>query len=370
MKKVVSIFVVLLITLSCCCCAKTSDKAKSEESKKSSLKKVSGEITAASDFSDGVAFVCLDGNKEKTYCINKKGEIIFEINKKMCVNGDIYCSFKNGFAKIEDAICDKKGRITNPQDVGVSAFSLLGIEDGYIIAEINNSSYDATERKIGVMDTSFNWKIKPSAEICKQVEYLPTNLALNTKTYYKNDIVYFDDFDVYFNLKTGAVSKTSDMILPSEKWLVYTGGSHGYWDYKEKEILDLSKKYNNIVHCSEFNYGYAVVEFKNNESNEYFFTLIDEKGKFQFDPISCGKEILSTYTDFDGKNILIGYGGGMLPDNVWCYNKSGKKLCDIKRPSEDMVYSYSLSDGVIRACGGANYSHKCYYYLPNGKKLF
>ena len=73
--------------------------------------KIFGTITAASTFSEGKAFVCVEEKPKKTYCINEKGEILFELDKKVDVAGDIYVTFVNGYAFLDGAVCDINGQI-------------------------------------------------------------------------------------------------------------------------------------------------------------------------------------------------------------------------------------------------------------------
>lgn len=206
-------------------------------------KKISGEITGASEFYEGLAFVCIDGDKEKTYCINQDGYIVFELDKKLVVNGKINEKFVNGFVKIENGLCDTKGKITYPEEVGATGFYDVALKGGYIIAEKVTSDYNSTKKEIGVMDTSFKWIVEPSEKIYKAIaDSLLSSSALNTESYYHNDMVYYSENDCYLNLKTGEICVQEPFPLPSFAWKIYT--DHTYRDGKENIMLDLNQHQN------------------------------------------------------------------------------------------------------------------------------
>ena len=136
-------------------------------------------------------------------------------------------------------------------------------------------------------------------------------------------------------------------------------------------MLDLSEKYDNIYNTTEFINGKAGIVFCNRLENEYFVTLINEKGEFQIQPVSCGE--YANQIIYDGKYILITYGGSITGDNAKCYDNKGNLISEITKdifPDKNWAYSYSLSDGVIEVRGGYNGANKYYFYSPNGEELF
>jgi len=333
-------------------------------------KKVSGEITGASVFSEGLAFVCLDGNKEKTYCINKEGYIVFELDKKLVVNGEINAKFINGHALVDGGICDTKGKIIYPEDVGATEFYDIALEGGYIVAEKTTADYSSSRFELGVLNFDFEWVIQPSEEIYNIVkEDLRFITVLNTKSYYYKDFVYFEMCQKYLNLKTGEVSEIAEIELPSHMWQRYTDNT--YRDYEENILLDLSEHKNvSLAYGSTFVNGKAPILFHNQEAKKYYFTVIDECGTFLFEPVEIINAANVGKFVFDGKNILITNSATSI-DRIWSYNIDGEYLgCQEPKTLGYMSYSCVIFDSVILVKGGYNYSHKCYYFNTDLTPLF
>jgi len=218
--------------------SKSDNKATETSKKKSNSEvedtgvKISSDLSAGSVFSDGLALVEVDGEKDKTYCINKKGNIVFEVDEDISVDG-MLDPFENGYLVIgygdKNCLYNEKGEITYPEDVGVTGFSSIAIEDGYIIVEKVTADYSSTKKELGVMDLDFNWIVKPSEELYKSFENCMLRHGV-TYMYEGSGIAYchggylccFDD-GCYLNLKTGEVTKEPPFDTPSKAW-------HGGYD--------------------------------------------------------------------------------------------------------------------------------------------
>lgn len=352
-----------------------ADSPSSKQEIEHTGKKISGQITAASTFSEGLAFVCLDGDKEKTYCINKDGYIVFEIDINISGLGKIEDKFVNGLAVLKSqqntgrVLCDTKGNITTPEDLGVTNFCGLALEGKYIIVEKITASYDSSKKEIGVINTDFEWVVELSESIYDQLGDVMLQPS-NTTSFYYNDFCYFENNKKYLNLKTGEVTDTVDFILPSNKWKCYTDNT--YRDYNENILLDLSDVPNALAYTYGIGFvnGKTPIRFHNKETGTYFFNIIDEKGEFLFDPIELSK-IEAFYFDGDYLLVIDNYMGSQK--NIKCYDTKGNLLGELDTYSIEKNRSYNceISDGIITIYSSYSYSnYKCYYYNTDFTELF
>lgn len=377
MKKILAILLSLTMVFSLSACAsKGSTEEKSGASAstvKHTGKKISGQITAASPFSEGLAFVCLDGDEEKTYCINKDGYIVFELDMDLAVNGEINEKFVNGFVVLnsnsntQKSVCDTKGKITTPEEVGVTDFCGLALEGGYLIVEKITSDYSSSKKEMGVMNTNFEWVVELSESIYEQIGGL-TPIPMYTTSFFYNDICYFEDSKKYLNLKTGEVTDGIDMALPSNAW--QRSGDNTYRDHNENVLLDLSDISNVTLSTTGTGFvnGKSPISFHNQESGTYFFTVINEKGEFLFEPIEQSK--IGGFC-FDGEYLIV-FDETMSISNMKCYDLSGKLLGELNTETieKNRLYSCEINDGVITVYSKYNFSAKCYYFNPDFTELF
>lgn len=377
MKKLIALFLCTIISISVFAgCGVVGDKSQNttEGNIKHTGKKIKGEITAASSFSEGLAFVCVDNNQEKTYCINKDGYIVFELDENISINGEICDKFANGFAVLnshstnENILCDTKGNTKTPEDIGVTNFCELGLEGGYLIVEKITSDYSSSKKEMGVMNTNFEWIVDLSESIYNEIGGIET-LPLYNSSFFYNDICYFDYSKKYLNLKTGEVSDSVTFELPSNLWQSYTDCK--YRDYNENTVLDLSNV-DNLTSVGEFVKGKAPVKFYNEQSGTYFFTLINETGEFLFEPIESDK--IAKFS-FDGEYIVTIDDIMSSNKNFKCYDTNGILLGQLDTSTLAKNYSCTceVSDGVITVWAGyimQTYSGKCYYFKPDFTELF
>ncbi len=360
------IFVLLIsIVLSFNACGgnnKSSDKTSINNSRvienENNANKINGKITAASPYREGLAFVNLDHNKEKAYCIDKHGNIVFvlENGAATSINGTIYAEFKNGYAIINSggAICNTKGEITYAKDVGATEFLGVAFNGGYIVAVKETADYSSAKIEMGVMNTAFEWIVQPSEVIYNELsENLWVSTALGAYSYFANDITYFEGCEKFLNVKTGEISDTTDVKFPSENW-----ESEGFV-FKSPNgdtMLDLNN-INNIYQLgNNYKNGKVPVNFYNEQVDKHYWTLINEKGEFLFEPIET--ELASV--SFDGDNVLL---FDTTDKKLNCFNSNGELLGELS--GVDFTGS-EISDGVILLKSGK----KCFYYNTDFSPLF
>ncbi|MBE6587514.1 MAG: hypothetical protein E7647_03765 [Ruminococcaceae bacterium] len=345
-------------------------------------KKIDGEIIAASVFSEGLAFVEISGEEGKTYCIDKKGNVVFELNIDLSTNSDIFSVFNNGLAYVNEGFCDKTGKVTTPADVGATGFYYTAtLSAGYIIAEVVTSDYSSTSKKLGVLNTEFEWTVEPSEEIYKSLAdengYLGLYNVLNTSDFTVGDIYYNVEVKKGLNLKTGEVINERSEIGAPESSLWIAGSNSfqytGYYISDDRSDLsaatlavDLTK---NGVVCSASSFvdGRAAIVYHNADANKYYVTMIDEAGEHLFEPVETKYSFVRT----DGEYILVtdeSLGSG---DRGEVFNSKGEKTGEID-VSLDSNYSYNfdLCDGVILVSAGRNSTAKVYYLDAECKDLF
>lgn len=328
-------------------------------------KKIEGKITGASVYSEGLAFVSVDNNKDKTYCINEEGYIVFELDfRTVDAMGKIYSRFVNGLALVGDAICDTKGNLTMPEDVGATTFCDIALEGGYIVAEKITSDYSSSKKELGVMNTKFEWVVNPSEDLYNITGGV-SMIATSNNCFYYNDYFYFEGTKVYLNLKTGETTEQIDNF-PSSQWM---GSYKGFYDLNNNEMLNLeSYETLNMAIGSSFIGGKAPVRFINTETNKYYFTVINEAGEFLFEPIETIKFEKFVY---DGETILV-LSNAVSAKTIVSYNLQGEKLGQIDTDTVATNHNFTcrLNDGIVVLNGGSNFKYVNYYYNTDFTSLF
>lgn len=350
-------------------------------------KKIDGEIYAASIFSEGLAFVELAKDRDKTYCIDKNGNIVFELNIDLSVNGDISSSFINGLAYVNEGLCDTSGKVTKPEDVGATSFIYIPtLKAGYILAEVIKADHSTASMKLGVLNTKFEWTVEPSEDLYKEFtnEYgwFCISSALYTSDYTVGDIYYNTDLNKRLNLKTGEVTndKLKTEKVDSSLWLRkygydhYTGYSlpEGCSDSSQDElIIDLTEK-GFVYNATSFVNGRAAVMYYNASVKKYYVTMIDENGEHLFEPVETACNSVET----DGEYVLVSDAKLGNADHAQIYNYQGEKMCELDFSKDSgKAHILQISDGVVLVSSGvismmSGYSGKDYYLDVNGKALF
>ena len=339
------------------------------------MSKITGVITTASAFSEGKAFVTVDGDKNTTYCIDKNGYILFSVDENLGAFFDrIYACFNNGYAFIAGGICDESGNITYPEDVGVNNFYGVALNGGYIIAEKITANYSTTKRELGIMNTEFEWVLELSESLYDILGgCLEETLYINTQSYFSDGFIYFDEEKYYLDISTGEVSKNVPEVLENKVLIYYTDAT--YRNQNEEIVIDLSA-YTTIQYGTRFVNDKAVIVFYNNSADKYYYTVIDRGGTFLFEPVEIDlNSVYAAETEFDGEYVL--FGNQMLNAQKFvCYDLNGKligkkDMSNFGSTNINMVYSAdTISDGVIVVCGIYNFSYDVHYVKPDFTDLF
>lgn len=366
MKRKLGCFILIFMFMFLCACTKRAVLVYDEPSKEAAVEselqggeKLQGKIEYATAFSEGKAFVKVLGD-DKNYCINKKGQIIFELGGMIFISNSSFGAKVNGFYKgitlISDiygmaytTICDKNGKITTATDMGVGTFYPDAAKDGYII------TFTEISGQLGVLNHKLEWVVKPSRELAVALGIKEDNGARNLALYYKDNILY---------TQTGCVDITTGDVISgnfeskgiakhskdSKNWNTEDYGfsyNDGQKNYKMVDVSNIG--YTDCGYCTTkiegggFVDGKAPVVFGDIDKWTHF-SVIDEKGKAQFVPVNFGNYISRIYIA-DGKILVIGKSGGKAI--LKTYDMKGNKIGELKNVTEDLNTAYYFNDSMV-----------------------
>ncbi len=316
----------------------TGNNTTDDSSNTDNSKKFTGTISRGTPFSEGVAVVT-DGLK--TYCIDKQGNIVFELDVKFEPHqGGYYTKgFQNGLIKIEDNLYDKTGKETKPEDVGVTKFYDQGLPGGYIIAVKEEATYNSTKQSLGIMNTKFEWIVPLSEELYQSASRL---MSLSIDANAVDGYIFDVGCDFIFEVST---SKCYDFSLLPEGlgeygWTSYTDGSFRYGD--ETILFTVEGGYAE----GDWVNGKHLMSFYNSTAQKYFFTVIDKTGKFDFDPIELNMPKTNWGYDwtYEGRYIVVA--DAVDDSSVYIYDTSTNTS---SVSSGTIVGDIIFSDGIIAA---------------------
>lgn len=370
MKKIILCILVFLLMLSLFACSDVSQKSdggllngtnnsgenggeshngSNAESNGSNQvnKKFSGTIESGTVFSDGLALIRLQESKNKTYCIDKEGYIVFEVNTE---ENSSFSAFRNGYAIINEKIYDRTGKSISPQDVGATKFYLGLIEEtGYILATKITSDFTGTRKEAGFLNKNFDWIVSPSEELYQGLFTEYDNLYVAT---YSNHYLYLPGSERYLNILTGEFWEAEPENFASDPSNIalqyYTDGT--YRDKNDNIVIDL-REYDTLAYGGEFVNGKAIILFKNTVSPynyTYYYTIIDRNGVFAFDPVKIDLIDVAADMIFDEEYVIFKSQTVTAHNTCYyaCYNSNGEfeGKAEVSRRK-----SVSLGDGIIKA---------------------
>ncbi len=389
MKKILNLLLVVCLLVSFAGCGERKNNNINTglltENKNSNVETTMDAITSVYRYSEGYAFIQTNNNQEELHCIDKKGNIIFTLN------GDYtnIIGFHNGIAVMKNGqfatacLCDTKGNITMPEDIGATEFLLddddktvAMFEDGYILAIKNTTDFSGSKNELGIYNSNLELIVNFSEKLYSDYQ----------NHYYSYQ--YYDGylFDISWNnrcvdLRTGVDSEnTSEMfakIKPkyeSDMWETYSmvdryeiydireGEDHGV----HKTVIDLSKYAETIFDHVTFRNGIANVTF--NSGEKWYFTILKEDGEFAFEPIEIETSTACYITQSNGNYLIESYkteNGVVAPYKYIVFDVHGKRA-EIDADMVGYVKLYLFSDDVIIAEKDGVYS----MYDTNFKPLF
>lgn len=329
-------------------------------------------ITYSTTFSEGYAFVNLDKDLSKEYCIDKQGNVIFVLN--VGVHGTT-TGFHNGINLFgtdwqKYALCDKTGKIITAEDLGGTNILFwtsepaqnYAISDafaaGYFFVEKNETTFESSTTKAAI----FNSKLEKIADFSE--ELYANYEKFMTGEYY--DGYLYKDLSEAFDLRTGKVVPASNELLesiniayPSDFW---KHSGNAYYDVLSGSnipVIDLTKHAETLSYASDFKCGESYLIFRSN--NVLFFTVLLENGEFAFEPIKIEGSSLSVKRS-EGKYAVMASGHGQV--DLYTFDKSGK-LAEIKNiANKNARLTLEMAENVIivEAFDGAATTYKYYNF--------
>ena len=197
-----------------------------------SLESINGNnIEYAAPYSEGLMFLKLTSNDADVYCVDKNGKVVFKLNEELVkvrtsqfMNEYAFVTAIDTSGDYHTVLCDKKGKLTYPSDVGVTEF--YGPDEilkaGYVLAVKEEANYASTKKQLGVLNTNLEWEIPLSEEL--YVQFADTLADSFGENFIVDNVFYSVKLSKSLNLKTGEVlSIDLKQVTPSSERSNYRG---------------------------------------------------------------------------------------------------------------------------------------------------
>lgn len=331
-------------------------------------------ITSSTMFSEGKAWVrCGEITSDEyttLYCINKRGEILFTVTNTFLNSPS---PFYNGLSVVPMmidgesvyCICDEKGHITKPSDVGATEFLIMSdyevgnshnlFEDGYIFAKKTEATFSGSSVTAAILNSSLEIVAGYTEEILALYEdYI--------NSYYYNGYLYNGQkvLDIKAAKEIDDVSAFLSSFKPnhaSDMW-EYDWHSFVYYDILASThtvTLDLSKYSETISQMYLFENGKAPLVFES--AGKAFFTVINEDGSFCFEPVELSGHSGCAVKSYNGKYLIISTTGNKYLLETFDVNG---KIAEAEIKIEGLSPSVKFCDDVVHI---RSTDMDCYYSI-------
>ncbi len=331
-------------------------------------KKINNEIEFGTDYTNGLAFVKVKGD-EKNYCIDKNGNIVFETSAIIFKMDDpahaysaITTGFYNNITLISDlfqmnyiTICDKTGKLTTAEELGVTYFLDDAFKDGFIITVTKGQK--SKDDKIGILNHNLEWVIEPSSSIVKS---LGMEYGVNISTRFYHDYILYG-VSGSVDIRTGELShesyRTKGKHIQASLVRYWSAKPDGYYNSDGQLVVDIGNNSELMsigfatvdIDGAEFVNGKAPIVFSNN-TDFIRFSAIDTDGNMDFEPVDFGENI--DYIKIDGNYILVVGNQKNYNTTARIYDLSGKLISELE-PTVILIGSnFNLQNEVVRVSFG------------------
>ena len=294
------------------------------------------------------------------YCIDKNGGIVFQYPSEVT---SVTRLFKNGYSLVNAGYCDDTGRYTTFQDMGIADVdaTTCRYQGDYLIARVDESTYNSKVLKLGILNSDFEWQVEPSVELYEALKRnYGTTYPLRTSQKY----VYNEEKDHYVDLTTGKVLKD----LPEEdQYMIRTVENGVAYDARGNELCT----YPEGASVTSRDDGTALLVYYSGDKR--FFSIADKNGAMLFEPIealnypgsrSAVPNIAASL--YDEYVVVSEYDGA----EAKIYDFSGKLLATLTNDTtsgERNRFTYSVSGGMVRV---QESKHNTYHYYDfNGNLI-
>jgi hypothetical protein len=318
-------------------------------------------VTYTTSFREGKALVRYGEVSSDEYydlhCIDKAGNILFTVED---VGGSGVSGFYGGYTtllmeengKSVVCLCNEKGEIIKPSDVGATSFlidadsyytqTLELLADGYIFAEKKTSDFSGVSAEAAILNADLEVIVDYSEQLR---EYYDAYISCA----YYNGYLYGYSLETVvdvLDLRTGKLlADPSSFLEPvvcdraSDLWIHY---DNNYVELVSGRVMvDLSTLGGDIMQTFDFHCGLAPVVFWNSE--EYYFGLVKEDGSLCFEPVLLKGSTPNVSYD-DGKFVLLS--GQYEEYYVTVFDESGK-CAEMTLGEEGFLTTAEISDGVV-----------------------
>jgi hypothetical protein len=269
-------------------------------------------------------------------------------------------------------LCDEKGNITKPSDVGATEFlfNTSGVgeiyeksfEDGYIFAKKTEATFSGSAVTAAILNSSLEIIAGYTEEIFALYEEYAGQSYYNGYLY---NIAEYKVFDVKTGKEIDDVSAFLSSFKPnyaSDMW-EYDWHSFVYYDALDSDYtvtLDLSNYSETISQMYLFENGKAPIVFES--AGKAFFAVINEDGSFCFDPVELSGHSGCNVKTYNGKYLVVSEGNEFVFET---FDASGK-IGEFKMEIEGILPTVQFCDDTIHIRSTAI---NCYYSI-NCEPLF
>lgn len=318
------------------------------------------EISSAGTFVDGYAFVERKNKKDIIYCINKKGEIQFQLD-----NFQSYTRFHNGYSFVTDKsgttyLCNTSGKKIYAEDFGCTNF-ISRWHDDFILIVNSVSDFSGSTDSLGILNYELEFIVSPSEDLYELFEpYYNDDSTIYNTSYFAghlyNEKSCLNLFTGEENTDLNTMYQNAQVEYPSDLWeyLSYPSNWADGATYKDNKTgqtaVDLRQYKETINRAYEFEDGTASLLFLTDSAIERknYFGVIDENGEFLFDPIELPKITRGEYfVTKDGDYYLLqsSFMAYETEYTIVLINKNGVSK-QISIQSSRYLYVY-IGDGVL-----------------------
>lgn len=298
-------------------------------------------------YSEGLAFVSFNNQSQ---FIDKTGNVKFTVDS---YNSTENMAFKNGLLMAwEDKLMTIEGEMIDVQKFEGTAFQNISfamelLEAGYFVVEKVSTGYDGATYESAIYNAKFE-QVQPYSK--ELYTFLAEDFSYFTVY---NGYIIRDDTETY-HIETGTYGEYKDLTLVNKMdfacFSIPSDEERGMYRNEEK-LLDLSA-YETL--CSVNFTGDKGLAIFENEENECFFTIMDEEGKFQFEPI-CFAETRGRYHCQLNGDVIQAYGvlserqNGKQVMRISTYDLNGNLLgfADVVDQSSFGLIIYLGSDSIV-----------------------
>ncbi len=349
----------------------------------------------AQEFDDGYAVLTKNDTQDHIYYViddNFQARFAYDGNATVASGFIDY----NRNAEREHRIINPNGEVVYEYtDDGYTTVKLL--PNGYAIIAKQVDTYNSSEEKTGIYNLNtkayalepnvkYNDRIKAAGskmlviddngkedkyfnlDIGKLIEFTPPKYSLNFTDNFAMVDINNETNELIYKVINGLDGKIADMKAPEaidsgaltpKNGMFFSDtceqGDNGklkcynaIYNLKTGEIIDLTKQFTSvIINQPEFNnHGYALVHF-NNQGNRPYYTVINQKGEMQFDPVPVKNDNNNETLELVSENLINDNDYFLVNNNGTSELRDKNNKIVLKNARENDVYEKLTKNAII-----------------------